>query len=262
MRNIFDQYNVPENKLTHALACCLAEDRRLTSAFIRWISPQLVRGLGRLRVVEQQVPGRIAPEDEDVAEGLPDAWVFSRDGDWALIIESKVAAKVSLDQLRRHLETARRAGFEPIQMLLITTGSLRQRIPPRVIHKTWGDLYAWFGRRAATSQWAERLVEYFRAVEARWIAEGYLMAGTLTRFDGFHFDDDHPYTAREGRRLIRLMRQELVRRKDLRALINPTGPGRPAITGRGANPVWDFIRLKVAGKGEQFTYLPHLPHQR
>jgi hypothetical protein len=37
MRNLFDQYNQPENRLSHALAVCLSEDRRLLTRFLRWI---------------------------------------------------------------------------------------------------------------------------------------------------------------------------------------------------------------------------------
>ena len=36
MRNIFDQYSHPENRLTHALASCLAEDRKLLRRFVGW----------------------------------------------------------------------------------------------------------------------------------------------------------------------------------------------------------------------------------
>jgi hypothetical protein len=257
MRSIFDQYDVPENRLTHAMVCCLAEDRRLAAAFIRWVAPELMRGRIRLRILEQQVPGQVAT-DEEQAKGLPDAWLFDPDGDWALLVESKIASSVGIDQLRRHLNMARRCDFRFVRALLITTGPCRLRLPRRVIHKTWSELYTWFGRRVRDSQWAWRLVDYMRAAEARLVAEGYLMAGTLTRFDGLHFDDEHPYTAREGRRLIRLLRQELVTRPDLRALIDPKLPGRSAITGRGSSGVWDFIWLKAARGATAFTEFPHL----
>ena len=55
MRNIFDQYSQPENKLTHALACCLHEDGDLLREFAGWLSPRSVPE-GRLRIVEQTLP--------------------------------------------------------------------------------------------------------------------------------------------------------------------------------------------------------------
>ena len=33
MRNIFDQYSQPENKLTHSLASCLYEDKKLLESY-------------------------------------------------------------------------------------------------------------------------------------------------------------------------------------------------------------------------------------
>jgi hypothetical protein len=209
-------------------------------------------------VVEQQVPGRVATEDEEDARGLPDAWLYDIDADWALMIESKVSAAVGADQLRRHLATAELAGYSPVCVLLITTGIPRGTIPKRVVSKTWAEVYAWFIRQSVISEWAWRFADYLRAAEARLVAEGYLMSGTLTRFDGFHFTAERPYTAREGRRLIRLMREELLRRPDIRSLIDHRRAGRPAITGRGASGVWDFMCYKHAVNGPNFTASPHM----
>jgi len=55
---------------------------------------------------------------EDEARGLPDLWIHG-DGDWSLIIESKVAAKISEDQLKRHRRTAQRNGFVARQRDLV-----------------------------------------------------------------------------------------------------------------------------------------------
>src|SRR5579863_3171771 len=231
MRSIFDQYRHPENRLTHALACCLSEDRRLSKQFVRWVVPGWGENRGRITIVEQQVPGRVEPESEEESLGLPDVWLSNPDADWALLIESKISAHVDLAQLRRHTGTAEHVGFRPVRVLLITTQAARLTLPRRVIAKTWADLYSWFGRRARTSEWADRFVDYLRAAESRLVSEEYLMAGTLTRFDGFHFTEEKPYTALEGRRLIRLMREELIKHRDLRRLIDRNRPGRPAITG-------------------------------
>jgi hypothetical protein len=37
MRMLFDQYVHPENRLTHALVACLAEDPTFLAAFLRWL---------------------------------------------------------------------------------------------------------------------------------------------------------------------------------------------------------------------------------
>lgn len=66
MRSISDQYGAPENRLTHALGCCLDRDRRLLRAFIRWAE----------RRAEKPAPSGLAAR-EDPAHSKPDeaeAW--------------------------------------------------------------------------------------------------------------------------------------------------------------------------------------------
>ena len=65
MRSIFDQYDAPENRLTHALGCCLERDPRLLRAFIRWsqMAPRIPSG--KLQVLEQRIPGESDSRVED-----------------------------------------------------------------------------------------------------------------------------------------------------------------------------------------------------
>lgn len=89
------------------------------------------------------------------------------------------------------------------------------------------------------------------------LAENYSIRGTLTMFDGLKFDRDNPYTYREGKRLIRLLGDELQKRKDLHRIgVDPRGIRRTAITGRSGTGVWDFLPLKVAQRSN-FTAFPH-----
>jgi hypothetical protein len=98
-----------------------------------------------------------------------------------------------------------------------------------------------------------------RVFEAKMIVKDYNIKGTLTMFDGFKFSAADPYTYAEGKRLIRLLGDELRRRKNL---VNALGvdieaKGRAAIT-RGENgAVWDFLPLKT-GRGKAFTSSVHL----
>jgi len=258
MRNIFDQYDAPENRLTHALGCCLERDQRLLRQFIRWVLPGATLPKGRLEVLEQQVPGTpSASWDEDESKGLPDLWVHS-EGDWCLLVESKVKAKVSADQLRRHIKTAQRNGFTDVRLLVLAPKPPSGQLP-NVVCRTWPDLYAWFRRRAGQSPWAAYMGEYMEVAEARMIADGYLGDEPLTKFDGIPFGPDHPYTYREAKRVLRLAMTELRQRSDLRRLgMDPAGTGRPAITGREGTSVWDFLPLKEARDKPSFTACPHL----
>ena len=259
MRSIFDQYDAPENRLTHALGCCLERDPRLLRQFIRWVRPGATVPMGRLEVLEQQVPSTPAASwDEDESKGLPDLWIHGQ-GDWCLLVESKVQAKVSADQLRRHVRTAERNGFTDI-CLLVLAPEIPSRQLPNVIYRTWPDLYVWLRRRARKSVWAACMGEYMEVAEARMIADDYLSDEPLTKFDGIPFGPDHPYMYREAKRVLRLAMAELRQRSDLRRRLgmDPKGPGRPAITGREGTSVWDFLPLREARDKANFTACPHL----
>lgn len=129
-----------------------------------------------------------------------------------------------------------------------------------VHHIEWRSLWSWFRRQSDRSFWARQLVNYMQAFENHMIARDYSIRGTITMFDGLHFDDDDPYTYREGRRLIRLLGDQLQNRKDLhtKLRVDPNGARRPAITGRGGSGVWDFLPLRVARGASMFTQYPHL----
>jgi hypothetical protein len=78
-------------------------------------------------VLEQTLPGdekEISEEDAD-RRTLPDGCISDGLG-WALLIDSKFAAKVSADQLRRHLRTAARNGLETCKLLLLTVCDVKR----------------------------------------------------------------------------------------------------------------------------------------
>jgi hypothetical protein len=260
MRNLFDQYSQPENKLTHALACTLSNDRRLIRPFLKWLKIGPHPPAAGLRLVEQQVPGLIVSGEEEEAEakGLPDACLFNEEG-WALLLESKVQSAVSLGQLERHLRTAARHGYEDARVVVIAIKCPNGVVSERAQAVQWRQVYKWFRKCAKLSAPAAVFVDYMEVLESQMIADGYLKQGTLTMFDGLRFDRDSPYTHREGKRLLQLLRGEFLQRKELQALgVDPSGEGRPAITGRGSDAVWDFLPLAKARNATQFTAFPHL----
>lgn len=258
MRNLFDQYVQPENRLTHALVCALDADRALLTPFLHWAGARDIPPVRQLRITEQQVPGELVSGDEEEGRGLPDASVFS-DAGWALLVEAKVQAGVSPGQLRRHIATARRYGFETPFLLLISVDDPPSQMPARASHRAWRELYSWFRQRAEISVWARTFTTYMEAFESRMISLDYSIRGTITMFDGLRFDEDNPYTYREGKRLIRLLGDELEKRKDLHKIgVDPRGTRRDAITGRSGRGVWDFLPLRAARGASSFTAFPHL----
>ncbi len=259
MRNIFDQYEQPENRLTHALATVLDQDRSLVSQFLDWLGVENVPERNQLQISQQQVPG-IVQDDADVIEkkGLPDAAIFDLAG-FAVLFECKVQAKVDLDQLSRHRATARRNGYESPWVVVISVDELQVGLPSQTIAKTWREVFSWFNQRSMQSRWVKQFVEYMKTFERKMLASDYQIRGTITVFDGLRFSEDNPYTYREAKRLIRLLGDLLQSRADLEELgVDPKGPRRSAITGQGTDMVWDFLPLKVAKDAASFTAHPHL----
>lgn len=137
MRNIFDQYLQPENRLTHALVTALTEDKRLLWGFLRWVGVNPLPDTRRLEVVEQRLPGEMeASEDETERRGLPDAWIHDNDK-WSILIESKISSPLKMDQLRRHRSTAFLRGYEEITVLVIATETPKQSLPEPSGSESW-----------------------------------------------------------------------------------------------------------------------------
>jgi hypothetical protein len=254
LRNLFDQYSQPENRLTHALASALNEDPRLLRSFVQWITG--TRPPSSLKIVEQRLPGELElTEDEHEDRGLPDCWIHD-DDTWSLLIESKVAATLSIGQLRRHHSTARRRGFDDVRLLAIDVLPPNSALPPYVIFKAWREIYSWLHSRSSKSEWAGRAARYIEVCERKLPIDGYLKEGTLTEFAGIAFDEDNPYSYGEAKRLLRLVMRELRAHPRLQSVIDPDALGRGAITGKGQTVVWDFLRIEGLGD-EKHTRYPH-----
>lgn len=260
MRNVFDQYDQPENRLTHALATALNSDPKLVRPFLRNVVG--VRGPipRKLEVVEQSLPGdRPLEEGDKRAKGLPDACIHDGES-WAVIIESKVSSPLTRGQLERHQSTLKRRGFPDSLLLTITVGEPKVPILPKgTTARTWSQIYAWL-RRQEQSTWARDAADYLEIAEARWSGGVYLKEGTLTEFAGIQFGPDNEYNYPEAKRVLRLgmgeLRKKSVLAKELKADLS--GAGRSAITGKGAGGVWDYIPLHLAKAEEVFTKTPHL----
>lgn len=260
MRNIFDQYSQPENRLTHALLVSLAEDRRLLKAFVIWICGSDVRKM-KLSVLEQSLPGEPPDLSEEDAErrGLPDGCITDGDS-WALLIESKVALRPTLEQLHRHVRTARKRGIENIRLLLLTVHLAPSRLRDNMVVKQWSEVYVWLSKHSSRSSWAKRCLEYMHVAEAKEAAAEYLREGRLTVFSGIPFGKREPYTYGQAKRLLKLLREELCKDSRLSSRIGAdlSTAGRQAITGQNDSGVWDFIPIRHARRAAKHTEYPHL----
>lgn len=258
MRNVFDQYSQPENRLTHALYCTLSHDRSLLRPFLLWIGVQNIPPVNDLDVVQQHIPGRKADEElqEKLAAGLPDLMICTKDG-WAVVFEMKITSTVTAAQLNRHRATVVRDGYESPLLVAVTVEPSKCDLPEGTIRVLWRELYAWFAQHRTSSPWARSFVEYMEIFEARADGDKYIINGKLTMFDGLRFDEDSPFTYLSAKRLLKNLGEELQANKELqRAIaIDPNGKRRPAIT--NDDGVWDFIPLAIA-KDHDFVKFPHL----
>ncbi len=263
MRNIFDQYSQPENRVTHALMTALNEDRKLLDSFLTDIARHTPPKNGAsLHITEQSYPGSAASDgiDENEIErrGIPDAWITAGE-DWCLVIENKVLSTPSDDQLRRHRGIARRLGFTTPKLLLLTVRP-GKNLPEDVEIAPWSAICSWLQGHTARSAWAQRLTEYLEMIEARMTDREQIESGTLTAFNGFRFGEDNPLTYLEGKRVLCLAMAELRKRTDLPSAIgvNLSRSGRQAIRHGAHEHVWDFLAFASHPEGKEFTAHPHL----
>jgi hypothetical protein len=262
LRNIFDQYSQPENRITHALLTAINEDQKLLMKFLRLINVTPPKNPTKLTVLEQQYPWeQEASEEESEKRGIPDGWIFNEDG-WCVFIETKVLAKLDTDQLNRHRRTAeKRLGFRDITAVVITPKPLPQHsLPSGTVLLEWRNIYAWLRQNSSDSLWADRAAKYLEIAEAKMIGTKQFMEGALTMFSGFHFGNDNPFTYTDGKRTLTLAMHKLRNRTDLVTSLgmNPKTSGRGAITGRQGNAVWDFLSIGTTAGNDLFTKHPHL----
>jgi len=258
MRNIYDQYSQPENRVTHSLVCSLSEDKKLLNRFVRWVTGKSPPK--NIEIVEQRLPGESELIEVEVERrGLADAWIFDADS-WSLIIESKISATLTINQPQRHYNTAIRRGFGNITVLAIDVMPPKQQLPEYVVFKKWSDIYCWLSGQIKNSDWALKTVRYLEIAETKLSEDKYLKDGTLTIFTGVPFRSLDEYNYFEAKRLLRLAMDELRVRKDVdrQIGIDMHNHGRGMITGKGRQGVWDFVRLKKAKSEKDFTKYPHL----
>lgn len=261
MRNVFDQFKEPENRLTHALMTSLNEEPELLRKFVFWATGSKAPKDG-LSLLEQSLPGKSEETDESgEAEqtGLPDGCIHNEES-WALVIESKIASPLDAGQLKRHRSTIERLGFKNVRLLaLVVTKPAGFSMEVGLTIMTWSDLY---NRLCSQKQliWANRLCSYMEVLEAKLPKEKYLKEGTLTVFSGIPFGKGTPYNYLEAKRILRLLMDKLRTNERLQNElgVDSSAEGRGAITGTNSDAVWDYLPIGAAAKAKEFTQYPHL----
>lgn len=249
MRNVFDQYSQPENRVTHALACSLANDTDLLSSFLKRFLGIAAPSAKKLRVLEQRLPGMPPIEEEEATRrGLPDMWIHDDDS-WCLLVESKIASDLKHGQLERHHRTAIRYGFTKVRVLAIDAMPRKITLPNWCIFREWSEIYEWLNSASLQSFWAREATRFLEIAETSYIEKKYMKEGNLTKFSGIPFHADNPYNYFEAKRVLKLAMSEFRKDRRLQTELNIDlgAPGRKSITGRGMSIVWDFLQFRGGG---------------
>lgn len=262
VRNIFDQYTQPENRLTHALAQVLSGSQRLIRDFVRFaVGVEPPKGILVLNC--QAFPGerQISLDDEEAERlGVPDIWIWHASGEWAVLCECKLTATTTAWQLERHKAQARRRGFRTIHLLVISAEDSRSSALPErvkgvpVAWTSWARLFRFLStssRDALTVQF----LTYMRIVEGQLMARKGYDGPPLTTFTGVPFGPGHPYTRAEATVLLRALMAEF-RNRLQKSPVLPVEISirRPAIALRP----WDIVGFKFADPQRSFNKYPHL----
>ena len=141
--------------------------------------------------------------------------------------------------------------------LVITADSQKTQLPDGWTEETWSGIYAWLVKQPR-STWSTELIHFFEVLETQMVNDKSIGDRALTRFDGIPFDDGHPYSYSEAKRLIRLLGSKISNDKRLCRTLDIVhgAEGRAAITDGPA--VWDYFSLRKHPKGKTFTFYPHM----
>jgi len=257
MRNIFDQYSQPENRLTHALISSLNEDKKLLSKFLKKFCNNYFSDVSSLKIDQQTLPGLKSLENlESAKKGLPDGVIYNNEK--CLIIECKINLELTEDQLIRHERTIKRKGFDNTYGLTITKDVISNISLKNWTHITWKEIYNWAYEEKNKSNWSNKLLDYLNVAENKMVEDQYLTEGSITEFNGIHFDAENEYTYLESKRLLKLLINKIKKNKNLEDEININllGKGRGGIKKEGN--LWDYLSFKYNTKILSFTDEPHL----
>jgi hypothetical protein len=257
MRNIFDQYSQPENRLTHALMTALHLDRDLLQSFFRKvIGVKLPCATSKLKLLTQSSPGLSEQSEENEEQrGIPDGWIYSEEEEWCIIIEIKVTAAFDSQQIKRHIKTAEKK-FKTVIAVAILPITPSSRVDGITILQ-WSNVYEWLVDQSnGRDNWASHAARFIEVLEGQRIQEGKLVDGNLTTFVGFPFSKEDTYSSREARRLMGLAVRELRDHTLLKGLLsNDEKNSQIRNTEDGA---WTTLNLKEFVAERDFTKVPHL----
>jgi len=263
IRNVFDQYEQQENRLTHALVQVLARNASLAREFLcrfaEGFAPapeeEILISCQRFPDHEGEPLTEEAVQQESAGRGIPDFWMYGRsaaDGtEWAVVCECKVVGSPSLGQLRSHIRRGQSQGFRNLEIVTITPDPIPQELfrhlsDVRVVSKTWTDVYQ-FLRRHSHSPLVADFLDF--------IMGEYSMQAL--KFPGIPFDANQRYDETAAIRFLRALMRELRPRLEASKVL----PILPISSETAKKPItgpWDVVPFSFAASDDNFTKYPHI----
>jgi hypothetical protein len=262
IRNLFDQYEHEENRLTHSLLHTIVSDKKLFVDFVKFSVGRFpFDRKSKLCVGSQSRFGSESITSKKAAwSSVPDATIYDGDGSTGILIEYKVTAPLKTKQLKAHLKWFNRLGIEnPILLLLTTDRESPERVFSTVKRNghevywiPWWKVYQWMDRYKDQNI-VKDFRDYMEFLESRIINRNLNWEGMLTMFNGIPFGEGEPYSYGTAKWTLKSLMDELRKHKKLKKIYNiDTTGGRKAITGS-----WDYIPFAGDSK-DNFTKHPHL----
>lgn len=259
--NIFDQYHQLENKLTFALGVALQRSPKFRVGFLKEFAPGL---LNEPVFVELQVPGEKSA-DKDERKGIPDL-VLSDTENNAILIEAKIDAGLSADQLDRHVRSVRKESLRVCGALVI---SARDDDEPMMTEwksskllrskwsvLTWTAIYRFIRKRFPKDVWASELCGYMEIVEMQLVEKKMDSKVKIVDFEGIPGEKlSKQYDPILAKRTLRALMDKMEKDKALMTSLGFKSGKKPqrrkAITNE--MNVWDFFSVNE----ENFTRNHH-----
>lgn len=246
IRNIFDQYSKPEDRVTHALGHVLDEDPELLKSFLHW----------GVNYDMEESPVVIVQDTRGDRDSIPDMTLGTPE-EFECAFESKIVpGSLNERQLRNHWQRVQPDGsvlaVTPDQDEPELIRQLRQT-GIRIQWKRWRDVHNWvaersdFGRPNVRSQFCDYLIE----VESQLQEEGKEVM--LTTFHGVHIGKGE-HVGGQARAHLRYLRKQL----EASGIMRREFPGRREGVGRAVTTNWTSLGLVEATDGGSFNNYPHL----
>ncbi len=249
LRNVFHQYTLNENRLTHGLAHVLISEPSLLSDFLLWATGYS----------SKSDPSITVQDGSGNQDSIPDITV--KDGtSYICAIEVKLYPnKVDTGQITKHW--IRYSDVKVRCVLLITPDSKEPRqiaevrknnFGINIAWRSWQDIYSWLRGSDTDNFLKSTFCDYMQQMEGILLKEGYLVM--LTTFEGISFDNNE-FDYDKARAFLNHLKKQLESSPKLRK----TFPGLNPELSRKIVDNWTSIGLITPqNKAYRFNNHPHL----